>query len=377
MRSQKDEWRGMTHMYKKRVVIISNIPSPYKVDLFYELQKNTEDYVFYPVYTNASEDNRTWEADNAKLGNSVILSSRVLKLSTGIDHRYIHFPPSISPVLDRINPDFVIAGEYNPAALLALRWCKRKHRKFIHLTEGTLNSEQNLNPVQRASRKYICKNADGFIAASTRSKEKLMTWGVPEQDIEVALLTVDINPYLSLPYMPESGRILYVGSLAERKGLDLLVQALPLIRQKFELHIVGDHECEEKEQLKQMLKDKHLDHKVVWRGFLQGEELYKEYQEASVFVLPTREDCFGLVLVEALAAGVPIVASKYADGSYDVVKEGINGTIVDPFIPSALARGIESFLHNDTDRRAVSQETVEQFKLSSVIKHYYRILSTL
>ncbi len=364
-------------MYKKRIVLISNIPSPYKVDLFYQLQTNTEEYDFYPIYTNANEDNRSWTPDETKMFHSVILSSRVLKLSTGIDHRYVHLPPSMNPVLNRINPDAVIAWEYNPAALMALRWCKKHHKKFIHATEGTLNSEKNLNVVQKYSRQYICNHADSFIACSTKSKEKLMAWGVDEQKIETALLTVDIEPYLNLPHTPESGRILYVGSLAKRKGLDLLIQALPLIRQKFELHIVGDKECEEKEQLKQLLKDKHLDHKVVWRGFLQGEELYKEYQEASVFVLPTREDCFGLVLVEALAAGVPIVASRYADGAYDVIKEGVNGTIVDPFIPGDLARGIEKYLRNDRDLRTDTKEIVDSFRFSDVITHFYRALNQL
>lgn len=358
-------------MYKKRVVLISNIPSPYKVDLFYHMQNSTDAYDFYPVYTNASEDNRSWTPDESRMFHSVILSSRVLKLSTGIDHRYVHLPPSLSPVLDRINPDAVIAWEYNPAALMALRWCRKHHKKFIHATEGTLNSEKNLNPVQKLSRQYICKHADSFIACSTKSKEKLIAWGIPESAIETALLTVDIEPYLNHPYTPEPGRILYVGSLAERKGLDLLIQALPLIRQKFELHIAGDSEGEEKERLKQILKDKHLDHKVIWKGFLQGEDLYREYQEAAVFVLPTREDCFGLVLVEALAAGVPIVASKYADGAYDVIQEGTNGTIRDPFIPVELAKGLETYLQNKSDMRKTAPDIIQKFLFSDVIQHYY------
>ena len=361
-------------MRKKKIVLLTNIPSPYNVDLFWELNNNTDQYQFFPVYTNSTEDNRQWNADEEKLRSSVILKSKVLKLSTGIDHRYVHLPSSVTPVLDRISPDAVIAWEYNPAALMAIRWCRRKKRKFIHVTEGTLNSEQNLNVIQKYSRKHIISHADACIACSTKAKEKLLAWGADETRIETALLTVDITPYLNEPYAPVSGRMLYVGSLAKRKGLDLLIQALPLIQQKFELHIVGDSECEEKEQLKSLLKEKHLDHKVIWRGFLQGEELRREYREAAVFVLPTREDCFGLVLVEAMAAGLPIVASKYADGAYDVIKEGINGAITDPFIPGQLAGSIETYLRNTTDYRAIVSDTVEAFKYSSVVEHYYRIL---
>lgn len=58
------------------------------------------------------------------------------------------------------------------------------------------------------------------------------------------------------------------------------------------------------------------------------QELLEEYQKAQIFVLPTREDCFGLVLLEALCAEVPIISSKYADGAYDVIDEGKNAICI-------------------------------------------------
>ena len=94
-----------------------------------------------------------------------------------------------------------------------------------------------------------------------------------------------------------------------------------------------------------------------------------------VFVFPTREDCFGLVLVEALAVGLPIVSSKYAAGAYDVIKEGINGIIVDPFVPSELARGIEKYLRNTEDMRVYSKDTIDAFRFSDVIQHFYKELN--
>lgn len=67
--------------------------------------------------------------------------------------------------LTRINPDVVIAWEYNPSALKALLWCKRHGRKFIHLTDGTLHSERNIGRVQKLMRHIIIRHAD----ASRRS----------------------------------------------------------------------------------------------------------------------------------------------------------------------------------------------------------------
>ena len=361
----------------KKVVLLTNIPSPYNVDLFWHLQNHTDAYDFYPVYTSETEDNRKWKVKEERIFNTRILNSRVLKLNTGIDHRYVHIPPSVTPVLNDINPDIVIAWEYNPAALMALHWCRRHERKFIHVTEGTLNSEQNLNVIQKASRKYIISHADYCIACSTKAKEKLLAWKAEPLHIETALLTVDIEDVLDTPHEPVTGRILYVGSLAKRKGVDLLVEALPKIRRRFELHICGDSEGEEKDALTASLKAKHLDHCVTWCGYVEGKALRKEYSEASVFVLPTREDCFGLVLVEAMAAGVPIVSSKYADGAYDVIQEGINGEIVDPFDSTALARAIENRLDHQTDQRTDTEDLIQKFRYEDIVTHYYKALDRM
>ena len=364
-------------MNKIKVVLLTNIPSPYNVDLFWYLQKNSKTYDFYPVYTSETEDNRKWNANPGRFYHTTVLHSKVLKLNTGLDHRYIHIPSSVTPVLNKIKPEAVIAWEYNPAALMALAWCKRHHKKFIHVTEGTLNSEKKLNVVQNVSRKTIIHSADYCIACSTKAKEKLLSWDADPSRIETALLTVDIEPYLNNTYTPSSGRILYVGSLAKRKGLDLLVEALPKIRRRFELHIVGDSEGEEKEALKRTIKAKHLDHCITFCGFLQGEALMNEYREASVLVLPTREDCFGLVLVEAMAAGLPIVSSRYADGSYDVIRESNNGAIVDPFDSSALAKAIENRLDNQTDMRIGNEELIDSFRYDNITTHYYNALDNV
>lgn len=65
-------------------------------------------------------------------------------------------------------------------------------------------------------------------------------------------------------------------------------------------------------------------------GYQEGEPLQKLYRTADAFVLPTREDCFGLVLLEAMCASLPIISSKYADGARDLVSDGENGYIIDP-----------------------------------------------
>lgn len=351
-----------------RVAIITNIPSPYRVDFFSFLQKKIVSLDVTVIYTNENEDNRQWRIDKERIKNSVILHSRIIKLKGKSDSRYIHLPPNLWGTLKKINPNVVIAFEYNPAALQSLCWCKRNRVKFVHLTDGTLNSEKRIGIIQKCSRRLIIGNADAFLASSTRAKEKLLKWGADETRVFTALLTEDLERLKAQPRRPVAGRVLYVGSAVYRKGLDLLIDSLACVSEDYHLHIVGNASEEERKRINAIAAQKGIAQKIVWRGFRQEDTLYAEYAEAKVFVLPTREDCFGLVLLEAAAAGVPIVSSKYADGAYDVIENGVCGEIVDPYAPEEMARAISKFLN----WKESSQEArnLEKFSFASAALEY-------
>lgn len=352
-----------------RVAIVTNIPSPYRVDLFYYMQTHITEHEFHVIYTSKNEDNRQWGISEEKLLNSHFLDAKVIKIAQKMDNKYIHLPADVGKVLNTIEPDVVIASEYNPAAIQALFWAKTHGKKFIHWTDGTLHSERNIGKVQKLTRKIICGNADACIASSTKAKEKLLAWGVPKEKIFISLLTVDITPYRNLERSPVAGRLLYVGSMIPRKGLDLLVDALPYVKEAAELRIVGNGTEVQIQTLKQVAAEKGVADKLTFCGFLQAEALLEEYRKTQIFVLPTREDCFGLVLLEAMCAGVPIVASKYADGAYDVVIEGENGLVADPFSPKEFAQTIDKMLEKN-DMLPCRNEYAEKFTFENVSAAY-------
>ncbi len=354
----------------RKVVIITNIPAPYRVDLFYYMQTHIKKYKLYIVYTNISEDNRKWKIKEDRLINTQILSSKIIKIKKRFDNRYIHLPGNLLKVLNKLLPDIIIAFEYNPAALQSLLWCRIHKKKFIHLTDGTLYSERNIGKIQKAARKIILRNADACIASSTKAKEKLLAWGVKEESIFISLLTVDNASYKEMEKDVQRGRLLYVGSMIKRKGIDLLFNALPYIKGNYNLHIVGNGTREEIEELKKIAMEKGIAEKITWCGFKEGKELLDEYRQASVFVLPTREDCFGLVLLEALYAKVPIVSSKYADGAYDIVENGVNGYIVNPFCEEELAKAIEKALNNLRLNDRTENQNIDKFSFENVMQGY-------
>lgn len=137
-----------------KLLLITNIPAPYRVDLFYYMQTHQQTHEFFVIYTNRNEDNRQWTIDERKLLQSTILESKIIKRKGEGDVHYLHIPQHLTREITRINPDVVIAWEYNPSALKALLWCKRHGRKFIHLTDGTLRSERNTRARAEAHAAY-------------------------------------------------------------------------------------------------------------------------------------------------------------------------------------------------------------------------------
>lgn len=362
-------------MKSRKVVFITNIPSPYRVDMFYYIQTHIRELDFFVIYTSASDANRHWSVEQDKVINSYFLKSKVINIKNDMDIRSVHIPSKITPVLNKIKPEVVIAMEYNPAALKSLAWCKLHKVPFIHLTDGTLHSERDIGKVQKYTRRIICKHADAFIASSTKSKEKLMAWGVDEKEIFISLLTVDIDKFRDIVREPIPGRILYVGSMVKRKGLDLLIDALAHVEEKYELRIVGNGTEEDCERLRKLAVEKGVDRYIVWCGFKEGEDLINEYRHAQIFVFPTREDCYGLVLLEAMCSGLPIVTSRFADGAYDIVQDGVNGYIVDPYDENELASAIDKAMKEKKIQECVNENCYERFLYKNTVQGYLKAVS--
>ena len=210
-----------------------------------------------------------------------------------------------------------------------------------------------------------------FTSSSTKSKEAQIYYGADERKCHISYLAVDVEKYIQKPQGQGKGKILCVGSLIERKGVNLLLNALAKVNSDFEVYFAGDGE--EKESLKKLAENLGIDTKIHFLGQLNRESLLKHYADSDLFVLPTREDCFALVILEAICSELPIVCSKYADGAYDLIQDGENGFIVDPYNIDEFANRIEYVLNDKNLRNAMknkSKEIVEKFRFKNIAKGY-------
>ena len=150
--------------------------------------------------------------------------------------------------------------------------------------------------------------------------------------------------------------ILFVGRLEKRKGFRHLIRAYPHIKEEVpdaRLIVVGAFSDEEKAPFLRYARA-HKVRGVHFVGYISPEELPRYYRTATVFCAPsTGFESFGIILLEAMAAGLPIVASDIA-GYRTVLQNGVEGILVPPMDDHAIARSIVQLLHDPARRAAMS-----------------------
>jgi glycosyltransferase involved in cell wall biosynthesis len=170
-------------------------------------------------------------------------------------------------------------------------------------------------------------------------------------------------------------QVLFVGVVRPVKGVDILLRAMRLLADRgraARLVILGGSFYEnyrrEDDRLRQMAHELGLDSRVQFVGEKPLPELVRCMQESAVLVLPSRAESFGQVLVEALACGTPVVATR-CGGPEDIVNEEV-GVLVPPENPEELARGIEHVLDHavDYDPVRLREYVLRRFSWETIAK---------
>jgi len=150
----------------------------------------------------------------------------------------------------------------------------------------------------------------------------------------------------------EENLILYLGRIVPVKGLHVLIESLRYLKESVHLAIVGP--VGNLEYYQEILKRTEAEnqkgkHRITYLGVLPQEEVIKWYQSASVFVLPSFMEPFGVVLLEALSCETPVIATPVG-GVPEVVRDFENGILVPVNNPQKLAEAIQ-YLLNDKEVR--------------------------
>jgi len=204
------------------------------------------------------------------------------------------------------------------------------------------------------------KRLDGLIAVSHASKEYHMRYFPGEYTVIPNGVDVELFGRADLRPVEEFAdgcpNILFVGRLERRKGLPYLIEAFARVKPEMpdaRLIVVGAYDGLEK--LPFLFQVRHLGlNDVHFIGRVTDRELARYYRTADVYCAPsTGMESFGMVLLEAMASGAPIVASDI-EGYREVMEDGVQGVLVKPEQPEELAAAILSLLRDPARRRAMS-----------------------
>jgi D-inositol-3-phosphate glycosyltransferase len=229
----------------------------------------------------------------------------------------------------------------------------------------------------------VAMAADAIVCATEHEKSLLVhLYGAEPDRIHVIPLGVDLEVFR--PLDKEAARrelgfkderiILFVGRLEPLKGVDILINAASMLESDMECSvlIVGGDETSRAAQaeLQALTRDLGMDHRVAFVGAVDHDKLPLFYNAADVCVVPSHYESFGLVAVEAMACGVPVVASRVG-GLTGTVKDGETGYLIPWLCPEPFAERIEMLLDNEALRRSLGEaarEAVARYRWENVAR---------
>ena len=159
----------------------------------------------------------------------------------------------------------------------------------------------------------------------------------------------------------ETFELLFVGRLVVQKGIADIILALKYLNnKKIHLTIVGDGM--DRELFENMVIENDLSDVILFKGQIQwGDKLWQEMQEAHCLILPSYNEGLGMVCVEAMANGVPVIGSNQG-GIPDIVKNHINGLLIEPGNIASIADAIKTLYEDETLRRKLALNAIETAK---------------
>ena len=247
----------------------------------------------------------------------------------------------------------VISGGFSFPSLYAAAYCRVNRARLLVQSDGTTRSEAAISRGQRITRAVLARLAHGAVGNSTLATERLAELGFAP--VFEAPHSSDIEQFLEVGRSRtqrenEAVRVVTVGRLLPNKGIDLLLRAAATAKREgaaLALTIIGAGEDEPR--LRALAAALGLPD-VGWPGFVEPHDLPTHLADADVFAFPTLGDTFGIVLLEAAAAGLPLVASPHAGAARDLVEGACTGIVVDPRDTEAFAQALGS-LARDAELR--------------------------
>jgi len=310
--------------------------------------------------------------ENERLFNTHEMS---FKKYNGRQGKRIPITKGLIRFIREIEPDVLISeGFFQWTPLVILYSILTRTPLFIGY-ERTPHTERNTKRIITWQRKFFNLFIKGYLVNGKETRKYLESIGIKPEKIHIGGMSADGKGLVEAVrnYNPQTENNEFIKSLLnikkEKKGLIYLFsgqihtpKGVPYLLLAWETHI----KKKPKDQLVLIgkgeeydyLKDKYATYDSIhFLGFIAYQYVYKYYAIADVFILPTLQDNWSLVIPEAMACGLPVATSIYNGCYSELIKKDVNGTIFDPLKKDSMLEALEYFHHHDL--KAMGQASIE------------------
>lgn len=291
--------------------------------------------------------------------------------------KHIYFPnhevKAYQKLFEERNFDVVIGVGTRPGAMLSLLNIKSKKVVWLHTSYDVYFRKKG----------YFQWKQERLYQALIPKLDEIVV--LTDGDVELYSERFNINPVkiynpLSFECQKKSklewNKILFIGRLDyELKGLDLLIEVMVYLKNSidFTLTVVGDGPG--RERFEKEIRKAGLQEQVAIMGFSNNVHPY--YCEASVVVLPSRQEGFGLVVTEAMECGIPVVSFR-TEGPSEIIRDGIDGYLIDKFDTKEFATKVNYLCSNKTARKKMGDQAAlraRDFSLNNIINKWMQLFA--
>jgi glycosyltransferase involved in cell wall biosynthesis len=277
-------------------------------------------------------------------------------------------------ILARMRPE--VTHLHVPYPVGEAAWLALGRRPMVVTYHSDIVRQRVLGALWQPALRAVLRRASAVLATSPRyaaTSPTLTGAGVP---VTIVPLGIDPEPFesaergLARTRFGAGPNVVFVGRLRYYKGLEVLLAALPQVPD-VRLLVAGTGPLEE--HLRAETARLGVAERVAWLGDVSASDLPLLYAAGDVFVLPAvaRSEAFGIVLLEAMAAGLPVITTEVGTGTSFVVVDGQTGMVVPPADSSALAEALRELVGNPDKARKMGEaghaRMRERFTLEGVL----------
>lgn len=269
-------------------------------------------------------------------------------------------------------PD-AIYSHYLSNTIKAIPLKKKYHIPIVAMEHWSQMAYPKIPNNTISTAKYVYSSIDQLITVSSALKNNIF------QQIGCDSIVIPNMVGKEFHYLPsnlkkkESIQLITTGRLIPEKHFDMLIQAIANISTpKLQLYIIGNGS--EKQKLQKLVEKLQVQDQIQLLGHKSKQEIVTLLQQSDIFVLPSQSETFGVAYIEALACGLPIIATD-CGGPRDIVTQK-NGLLIPVNDQQALEQAIVQMSHNFNlyDKQSIAQDCQKRFAADNIAKHIAQIL---